>query len=53
MKSERVRKLLVLPGDGIGPEVMHEALRVLDWASLHAQVSFSISKALAGGPLPV
>ena len=25
------KKLLVLPGDGIGPEVMHETLRVVDW----------------------
>ena len=49
MKSERIRKLLVLPGDGIGPEVMHEALRILEWAGRHAQVHFSISKARAGG----
>ena len=25
------KKLLVLPGDGIGPEVMHEVRRVIDW----------------------
>jgi 3-isopropylmalate dehydrogenase len=25
------KKLLVLPGDGIGPEVMREVRRVLDW----------------------
>src|SRR5260370_21936495 len=49
MNSKRVRRLLVLPGDGIGPEVMHESLRVVEWAARHAQVQFSISKALAGG----
>ncbi len=25
------KKLLVLPGDGIGPEVMSEVRRVVDW----------------------
>ncbi|SVC73304.1 uncharacterized protein METZ01_LOCUS326158, partial [marine metagenome] len=25
------KNLLVLPGDGIGPEVMGEVRRVLDW----------------------
>ena len=25
------RKLLVLPGDGIGPEVMQQVVRVADW----------------------
>ena len=25
------RKILVLPGDGIGPEVMAQVQRVLDW----------------------
>lgn len=42
-------KLLVLPGDGIGPEVMGEALRVVEWAGAHAGVRFEIGTALAGG----
>ncbi len=25
------KKLLLLPGDGIGPEVMREVRRVIDW----------------------
>ena len=25
------KKLLILPGDGIGPEVMREVRRVIDW----------------------
>jgi len=27
------KSLLILPGDGIGPEVMHEVRRVIDWMS--------------------
>ena len=30
--SDRVFKLLVLPGDGIGPEIIRETLRVVVWA---------------------
>ena len=41
--------LLVLPGDGIGPEVMGEALRVVEWAGRHAEVDFAIETALVGG----
>ena len=42
-------KVLVLPGDGIGPEVMREAMRVLDWAGSHAGVQLELTDALAGG----
>ena len=38
-------KICVLPGDGIGPEIMNEALRVLDALGL----SFEIETALIGG----
>ena len=34
-------KIAVLPGDGIGPEVMAEAIKVLDCVS--AQCGFSLS----------
>ncbi|MCS6931398.1 MAG: 3-isopropylmalate dehydrogenase [Acetobacteraceae bacterium] len=43
------RKLLVLPGDGIGPEVMAEALRVLDWMAARRAVSFDVTEGLVGG----
>jgi 3-isopropylmalate dehydrogenase len=43
------RKLLVLPGDGIGPEVMAEALRVLDWLAARRAVSFDVTEGLVGG----
>jgi 3-isopropylmalate dehydrogenase len=42
-------KLLLLPGDGIGPEVMREARRVIAWLEKHKLASFSIEEDLAGG----
>jgi 3-isopropylmalate dehydrogenase len=43
------KQLLVLPGDGIGPEVMGEVERVIDWLDKTRQVTFSVSKGLVGG----
>ena len=43
------RTLLLLPGDGVGPEVMREARRVLDWLHTRRGVSFNISEGLVGG----
>ncbi|EHM00284.1 3-isopropylmalate dehydrogenase [Acetobacteraceae bacterium AT-5844] len=43
------KKLLVLPGDGIGPEVMHEVRRVIDWMDRRRHVSFGIEEGLVGG----
>src|SRR5215471_5583765 len=43
------KKLLVLPGDGIGPEVMREVRRVIDWMARRRMVSFDISDDLVGG----
>ncbi len=33
-------KLLVLPGDGVGPEVTEQGLRVLDWFARHRGLRF-------------
>jgi 3-isopropylmalate dehydrogenase len=41
--------LLVLAGDGIGPEVMRETRRVIDWLERHNRVSFAITEDLVGG----
>ncbi|MGM0577809.1 MAG: 3-isopropylmalate dehydrogenase [Myxococcota bacterium] len=41
--------LLVLPGDGIGPEVTEEALLVLERACAHAGVSVTREEAAFGG----
>ena len=43
------KNLLMLPGDGIGPEVMHEVRRLIDWMAKRRQVSFNISEGLVGG----
>ncbi|WP_135467932.1 3-isopropylmalate dehydrogenase [Crenalkalicoccus roseus] len=43
------KKLLVLPGDGIGPEVMAEVRRVIDWMGRRRAVTFDIEEGLVGG----
>ncbi len=43
------KRLLVLPGDGIGPEVMAEARRVIDWMGRRRAVGFDIAEDLVGG----
>jgi 3-isopropylmalate dehydrogenase len=45
--SEKV--ILLLPGDGIGPEVVAEAQRVLVWAAADAGITFRFETALLGG----
>eukprot|EP01037_Dinobryon_pediforme_P010081 gene10081-10149_t len=42
-------KLLLLPGDGIGPEVMTQVERVADWFSKAGLVHFETEKGLVGG----
>ena len=41
--------LLILPGDGIGPEVMAEVRRVIDWLGANKGVAFEVSEDLVGG----
>ncbi len=43
------KKLLLLPGDGIGPEVMRETRRVIDWMDRRRIVSFDLDEDLVGG----
>src|SRR6201985_1112501 len=43
------KKLLILPGDGIGPEVMREVRRVIDWMARRRRVTFAMSEDLVGG----
>jgi len=45
----KVFNVAVLPGDGIGPEVMAEALRVLDAVERHYGVKFERTHANVGG----
>lgn len=42
-------KLVILPGDGIGPEVMEEVRKVMGWLSTHAGVAFDTYEDKIGG----
>ncbi len=42
-------RLAVLPGDGIGPEVMDQAIRVLDVVAASSGLSFTYDHQLVGG----
>jgi 3-isopropylmalate dehydrogenase len=41
--------ILMLPGDGIGPEVMGEVRRVMEWLQNHRPVKFTVTDDLVGG----
>ena len=43
------RKVLVLAGDGIGPEIMREVLRVVEFFDRRHIASFDVSEGLVGG----
>jgi 3-isopropylmalate dehydrogenase len=42
-------KLLLLPGDGIGPEVMTEVKRLIDWLNAEGIAKFETEQGLVGG----
>ena len=42
-------KILLLPGDGIGPEVMTEVVKVADWMAKAGIASFETESGLVGG----
>src|SRR6056297_2598962 len=41
--------LLILPGDGIGPEVMAEVSKIIDWFGTKRDMPFDVSEDLVGG----
>ncbi|MEZ5674312.1 MAG: 3-isopropylmalate dehydrogenase [Thalassovita sp.] len=41
--------LLILPGDGIGPEVMAEVRKIIDWYGAKRDLTFDVSEGLVGG----
>jgi 3-isopropylmalate dehydrogenase len=41
--------LLILPGDGIGPEVMAEVTKIIDWFGAKRSMPFDVSEDLVGG----
>ena len=42
-------KLLLLPGDGIGPEVMVEVKRLIDWLNAQGIAHFETEEGPVGG----
>ena len=43
------KSLLILAGDGIGPEVMEQVKRVIAWFNAKGKVAFTIEEGLVGG----
>jgi len=43
------KHLLILPGDGIGPEVMYEVRRIIDWMGRRRSVRFDMFDDQVGG----
>ncbi len=43
------KSLLILPGDGIGPEAMGEVRRIVNWMEKNRAVSFDVDEDLVGG----
>ncbi len=49
MIKTKSRKILLLPGDGIGPEVVREVKKILDWFNKNKSLDFSFEEELIGG----
>ncbi len=43
------KKIYVLAGDGIGPEVTKQAVRIIDWLNENKNTNFSVQYGLIGG----
>ena len=43
------RKILLLPGDGVGPEVIAEVKKVIQWFNSKKSLDFEVEEDLAGG----
>ena len=43
------RKILLLPGDGIGPEVIAEVKKIIEWFNSNKSLDFDIDQDLVGG----
>ena len=49
MIKVKKRKILLLPGDGIGPEVINEVKKVIKWLNTKRSLDFQIDEDLVGG----
>ena len=43
------RKLLLLAGDGIGPEVVREVKKIIEWFNKNKSLDFKVEEGLVGG----
>ena len=49
MIKVKKRKILLLPGDGIGPEVIREVKKIIEWFNKSKSLDFEIEEGLVGG----
>ena len=49
MGKKNSRKILLLPGDGIGPEVVNEVKKILNWFNSEKSLDFTFEEELIGG----
>ena len=49
MIKVKKRKFLLLPGDGIGPEVVNEVKKIIQWFNKNKSLDFELDEDLAGG----
>ena len=49
MIKVKKRRVLLLPGDGIGPEVIAEVKKVINWFNDKKSLDFEIDEDLVGG----
>ena len=49
MIKVKKRKILLLPGDGIGPEVIQEVKKIIDWLNKNRSLDFEVDQDLVGG----
>ena len=49
MINVKKRKILLLPGDGIGPEVISEVQKIINWFNKNKSLDFEIEEELVGG----
>jgi len=49
MIKVKKRKFLLLPGDGIGPEVVREVKKIINWFNKNKSLDFDIEEELVGG----
>ena len=47
--AKKQRKILLLPGDGVGPEVVGETKKIINWFNKKRSLDFKIDQDLIGG----